>query len=40
MYTGTNYLGRDYSTVDGRSNRKCYWTRASCDCGRLQIGNV
>jgi len=20
-------LGRDYSTVDGRSKRKCYWTR-------------
>jgi len=33
-------LGRDCSTVDGRSNRKCYWTRASCDCGRLQIGDV
>ena len=32
--------GRDYSTVDGRSNRKCYWTRASSDCGRLQIGDV
>src|SRR6218665_333251 len=34
------YNGRDYSTVDGRSKRKCYWTRASCDCGRLQIGDV
>ena len=33
-------VGRDYSTVDGRSKRKCYWTRASCDCGRLQIGGV
>src|SRR6218665_3006570 len=33
-------IGRDYSTVDGRSMRKCYWTRASCDCGRLQIGDV
>src|SRR6218665_2829434 len=32
--------GRDYSTVDGRSKWKCYWTRASCDCGRLQIGDV
>src|SRR6218665_2604930 len=32
--------GRDYSTVDGRSKRKCYWTRASCGCGRLQIGDV
>ena len=32
--------GRDYSTVDGRSKRKCYWARASCDCARLQIGNV
>src|SRR6218665_3146868 len=32
--------GPDYSTVDGRSKRKCYWTRASCDCGRLQIGDV
>src|SRR6218665_675429 len=32
--------GRDYSTVDGRSKRKCYWTRASCDFGRLQIGDV
>ena len=32
--------GRDYNTVDGRSKRKCYWTRASCDCGRLQIGDV
>jgi len=19
------------------SNLKCYWTRASCDCGRLQM---
>ena len=27
-------------TVDGRSKRKCYWTRASCDFGRLQIGDV
>src|SRR6218665_1900756 len=34
------YYGRDYSTVDGRSKRKCYWTRASCDCRRLQIGDV
>src|SRR6218665_1188261 len=34
-----NY-GRDYSTVDGRSKRKCYWPRESCDCGRLQIGDV
>jgi len=33
-------LGRDYSTVDDRSKRKCYWTRASCDCWRLQIGDV
>src|SRR6218665_651305 len=33
-------LGRDYSTVDGRSKRKCYWTKASCDCGRLQIGDA
>ena len=33
-------LGRDYSTVDGRSRRKCYWTRASCDCGKLQICDV
>src|SRR6218665_79154 len=33
-------LGRDYSNVDGRSKRKCYWTRASYDCGRLQIGDV
>src|SRR6218665_2714607 len=32
--------GRDYITVDGRSRRKCYWTRASCDCGTLQIGDV
>src|SRR6218665_2820771 len=32
--------GRDYSTVDGRIRRKCYWTRASCGCGRLQIGEV
>ena len=31
---------RDYSTADGRIKRKCYWTRASCDCGRLQIGDV
>jgi len=31
---------RDYSTVDGRSRWKCYCTRASCDCGRLQIGDV
>ena len=23
-----------------RSKLKCYWTRASCDCGRLQIGFV
>src|SRR6218665_1531852 len=36
----TKYNGRDYSTVDGRSRRKCYWTRASFDCGRLQIGDV
>src|SRR6218665_2018472 len=34
------FIGRDYSTVDGRCKRKCYWTRASCDCGRLQIGDV
>src|SRR6218665_287472 len=34
------YVGRDYSTVDGRSMQKCYWTRASCDCGRLQISDV
>ena len=34
------YLGRDYSTVDGHSRLKCYLTRASCDCGRLQIGDV
>src|SRR6218665_3896650 len=26
--------------VDGRSWLKCYWTRASCDCGRLPIGDV
>jgi len=32
--------GQDYSTVDDRSKRKCYWTRATCDCGRLQIGDV
>src|SRR6218665_444113 len=37
---GEKLKGRDYSTVDGRSKRKCYWTRASCDCGRLQIGDV
>src|SRR6218665_3375037 len=34
------FKGRDYSTVDGRSKLKCYWSRASCDCGRLQIGHV
>src|SRR6218665_3620174 len=33
-------LARDYRNVDGRSKRKCHWTRASCDCGRLQIGDV
>src|SRR6218665_351191 len=33
-------IGRDYSTVDGRSKRKCYWTRVSSDCGRIQIGDV
>src|SRR6218665_2321885 len=33
-------FGRDYSTVDGRSRRTCYWTRASCDHGTLQIGDV
>src|SRR6218665_1198599 len=32
--------GRDYSTVDGRSKRKCYWTRAPCGCGRIQTGDV
>ena len=32
--------GRDQCTVDARSNLKCYWTRASCDCGRLQIDDV
>jgi len=32
--------GRDNSTVDGRSKRKCYWTGASYDCGRLHIGDV
>src|SRR6218665_346026 len=37
---GVFIIGQDYSTVDGRSRRKCYWTRASCDCGRLQIGDV
>jgi len=31
------FQGRDYSTVDGRSTRKCYWSRESCDCGWLQI---
>jgi len=38
-----NKNGRDCnskSTVDGRSKRECYWTRASCYCGRLQIGDV
>src|SRR6218665_1526522 len=34
------YYGRDYSTVDSHSKLKCYWTRASCDCRRLQIGDV
>src|SRR6218665_1305782 len=38
--TPNSLKGRDYSTVDGRSKRKCYWTRASCDCGRLPFGNV
>src|SRR6218665_2978486 len=33
-------IGRDYSTVDRRSKLKCYWTRVSCDCGRLQIDDV
>jgi len=33
-------FGRDYSTVDGGSKRKCYWTRTSCYCRRLQIGDV
>src|SRR6218665_3594962 len=32
--------GRDYSTVDSRSKRKCYWTRASYDCRRLQIDDM
>jgi len=36
----TYFIEWEYSTVDGRSKRKCYWTRASCDCGRLQIGDV
>ena len=36
----TIIIGRDYSTVDGRSKPKCYWTRASCDCGMLQNGDV
>ena len=26
--------------VDGRSKIKCYWARVSCDCERLQIGDV
>ena len=30
----------DYSTVNGRSKLKCYWTRVSCDIGRFQIGDV
>jgi len=32
--------GRDYYTVDCRSKLKYYWTRASCDCGRLQTADV
>jgi len=34
-------MGRYYCTVDGRSKlSKCYWTTASCDCGRLQIADA
>lgn len=33
-------FGWDYCTVDGRSKIKCYWARVSCDCKRLQIGDV
>jgi len=27
-------------SADDPRQRKCYWARASCDCGRLQIGDV
>jgi len=33
-------IGREYSTVDGLIKLKCYWTRALCDCGMLQNGDV
>src|SRR6218665_2277315 len=32
--------GHDNSTVNDPIKLKCYWTRASCDCGMLQNGYV
>jgi len=40
LYNSKLYDGHVHNTIDGRSKLKCYWTRASSDCGRLQIGDV